>query len=207
MERKESRREQIRQQTRLEILQATAQLIAQKGVANLSMDEVAGIAGLSKGSLYNYFSNRDELIWLVVDAYHQHFLEQAAPLLDNTTIPFHDRFSTLVDLTLHSLETETGLAAVLDYFEEQVGKARFEPRTGAENPYSGMLLYVQQFHQRFEPFFSRAIAQKEVRGNDAMDISVAFVTVIFHLFEFTRLGLLQGDRERHKQFALSLFLP
>lgn len=191
----------------MDILQATAQLIAQKGVANLSMDEVASLAGISKGSLYNYLGNRDELIWLVVDTYHQHFLEQIAPILDNHTIPFRDRFTTLVDLTLHSLEMETGLAAVLDYFEEQVGKARFDARTGQDNPYSNMLQYVQQFHKRFEPFFSHAIANGEVRGNDAMDISVAFVTVIFHLFEFTRLGLLQGDRERHRQFALSLFLP
>ncbi|HSQ41322.1 MAG TPA: helix-turn-helix domain-containing protein, partial [Fibrobacteraceae bacterium] len=57
-ERKETRREQIKQQTREDILQATAQLIARKGISNLSMDEVAALAGLSKGSLYNYFSNR-----------------------------------------------------------------------------------------------------------------------------------------------------
>lgn len=207
LDRKESRKEQLRQQTRLEILQATAQLIAQKGVANLSMDEVASIVGISKGSLYNYLGNRDELIWLVVDTYHQHFLDQVNPILEDQSVPFRERFSALVDLTLHSLEKETGLAAVLDYFEEQIGKARFEARTGVENPYANMLQYVQRFHQRFEPFFSQALTRGEIRGNDGMDISVAFVTVIFHLFEFTRLGLLHGDRERHKQFALSLFLP
>lgn len=206
-DRKESRREQIKQQTRMEILQATAQLIAQKGVANLSMDEVAAIAGISKGSLYNYLGNRDELIWLVVDTYHQHFLEQIEPILENDSIPFHDRFATLVDITLHSLETETGLAAVLDYFEEQTGKARFASQNTVELPQDNMLMYVKQFHQRFEPFFAKALARGEVRGTDAMHISVTFVTVIFHLFEFTRLGVLEGNREQHKAFALSLFLP
>jgi AcrR family transcriptional regulator len=198
IERKEARREQLRQQVRIEILQACAQLIAQKGVVNLSMDEVASLSGLSKGSLYNYFSNRDELIWVVVDTYRQHFLEQADPILNDISRPFPERFSQLVDLTLLSLESEAGLVGVLDYFEEQISKARY-----AESP---MLTYVKQFHASFAPFFAEGIANASVKGKDPMELSVTFVTMAYHLFEYGRLGFLQGGREQHRAGLLSLFL-
>ena len=199
--RKETRREQLRQQIRLDILQATAQLIAQKGVNSLSMDEVAALSGLSKGSLYNYFENRDELIWMVIDTYNQHFFERAAPLLTQDSPSFRERFTALVDLILDTLETQTGLACILDYFEEQTSQARFA--TKADGP---MLKYVRQFHERFEPFFSKAIAHGEVRGSNPMDISVTFVSAIFHLFEFSRIGLLHSKTSEQRQFVLDLFL-
>jgi len=205
-ERRETRREQLRQQTRVEILQAAAHLIAQKGVTSLSMDEVAALSGLSKGSLYNYFSNREELIWLVIDTYHQHFLEQALPLMESAA-SFRERFTSLVDLTLASLDSETGLAVVCDYFEEQVAKARYEVRSASGDNRNIMLNYVQQFHEQFAPFFASALSSGEVRGSDAMSLSVTFTTTLFHLFEFTRLGLVHGNRDQHREFVLSLFLP
>jgi len=199
--RKESRRELVRQQTRVDILQATAQLIAQKGVNSLSMDEVAALSGLSKGSLYNYFENRDELIWLVIDTYYQHFFELAEPLLNQDTPSFHERFTSLVDLILDSLEMQAGLAGVFDYFEAQISQARFAAKTDGPT-----LKYVKQFHQQLEPFFARAVAKREVRGSNAMDISVSFVTIIFHLFEFSRIGLLRTNKSEQRQFVLDLFL-
>jgi len=203
--RKEKRREQIKLQTRMEILQACAQLIVEKGVAGISMDDVAALSGLSKGSLYNYFSNRDELIWLVIDTYLQHFVDQARTELHEDHKPWPHRFAHLLDLSMHLLETQNALPGVLDFFEEQLGKARYAA-LGERNTRAPMLQYVLQFHQQFEHFFSEGIAQGYVRSDNPLCTSFLFVTTVFHSFQYSKLGLLPGDPQQRRDQILKLFL-
>jgi TetR/AcrR family transcriptional regulator, transcriptional repressor for nem operon len=54
--------------TRRRIVQAAAELVAEKGVADVSLDEVCGRSGASKSQLYHYFEDRSDLIRAVVDA-------------------------------------------------------------------------------------------------------------------------------------------
>ncbi len=56
-----SRKEREQLQRRAEILQATLELFSQKGYHNVSMQEIAGRAEFAVGSLYKYFSNKEEL--------------------------------------------------------------------------------------------------------------------------------------------------
>ncbi len=55
------RREREKQIRRESILDAAEEIFFNKGVDNSSMDEVASRAELSKGTLYLYFKNKDEL--------------------------------------------------------------------------------------------------------------------------------------------------
>jgi AcrR family transcriptional regulator len=49
-------------QTRLKLLQATIQLLAEKGVDALSVKEVARIAGVSRAVAYQHFDDREHLL-------------------------------------------------------------------------------------------------------------------------------------------------
>jgi AcrR family transcriptional regulator len=76
-----SRRERRHEQTRQEIKQIAYQQMAQQGTASLSLRGIAAEMGMSAPSLYNYYSNRDDLVTdLIVDSYtHQaETLEQAS---------------------------------------------------------------------------------------------------------------------------------
>src|SRR3984893_170687 len=53
--------------TRERILQAAAELIAEKGVAGMSLDDVRSRTGASRSQLYHYFENRDDLVHAVID--------------------------------------------------------------------------------------------------------------------------------------------
>ena len=57
------RREREREQRRADILDAAEKLFVEKGVANTTMDEVAETAEFSKGTLYLYFKNRDDIFF------------------------------------------------------------------------------------------------------------------------------------------------
>ncbi|MEE2788035.1 MAG: TetR/AcrR family transcriptional regulator [Myxococcota bacterium] len=53
------------------ILTAAAQVLVERGYAKTSTNHVAKVAGVSIGSLYQYFGNKDELILAVVNRHAQ----------------------------------------------------------------------------------------------------------------------------------------
>lgn len=56
-----SRKEREQLQRRAEILQAALELFSQKGYHNVSMQEIARRAEFAVGTLYNFFTNKEEL--------------------------------------------------------------------------------------------------------------------------------------------------
>ena len=56
-----SRKERVHLQHRAEILQAALELFSQKGYHNVSMQEIAKQAEFSVGTIYKFFSNKEEL--------------------------------------------------------------------------------------------------------------------------------------------------
>ncbi|HEY7948981.1 MAG TPA: helix-turn-helix domain-containing protein, partial [Acidimicrobiales bacterium] len=53
--------ERRRQQTRDHLLAAAAQVFAERGFHGTSLDEVAAVAGFSKGAVYSNFKNKEDL--------------------------------------------------------------------------------------------------------------------------------------------------
>jgi len=88
------------QGTRARIVQAAAALVAEKGAAGMSLDDVGGRAHASRSQLYHYFDDRDDLIRAVVDATTDSVLLAQDELLDHLdTWAGVDRwFRTLVAL-------------------------------------------------------------------------------------------------------------
>jgi TetR/AcrR family transcriptional regulator, transcriptional repressor for nem operon len=54
--------------TRERIVRAAAELIAENGAAGVSLDDVKARTGASRGQLYHYFEDRDDLVRAVVAA-------------------------------------------------------------------------------------------------------------------------------------------
>jgi TetR/AcrR family transcriptional regulator, transcriptional repressor for nem operon len=88
------------QTTRARIVQAAAELVAEKGVAAMSLDDVGQRAHASRSQLYHYFDDRDDLIRAVVNATTDSVLLAQDALLDHLdTWAGIDRwFRALVDL-------------------------------------------------------------------------------------------------------------
>jgi TetR/AcrR family transcriptional regulator, transcriptional repressor for nem operon len=66
--------------TRERIVAATGELIASRGVAATSLDEVIERAGVSKGQLYHYFDDRSALLRAVADHNADRVLGAIGPL-------------------------------------------------------------------------------------------------------------------------------
>src|ERR1700736_1046857 len=69
--------------TRERILQAAAELIAEKGAAGMSLDDVRARTGASRSQLYHYFQDRDDLVRAVIDVTTDTVLGNQGELLDH----------------------------------------------------------------------------------------------------------------------------
>ena len=67
--------------TRDRIVQAAAELIVEKGVAGMSLDDVRERTGASRSQLYHYFEDRDDLVRAVIDATAETVLDNQGELL------------------------------------------------------------------------------------------------------------------------------
>src|SRR2546426_9206337 len=65
------------------ILQAAAELIAEKGTAGMSLDDVRASTGASRSQLYHYFEDRDDLVHAVIDVTIDAVLDTQGELLDH----------------------------------------------------------------------------------------------------------------------------
>lgn len=63
---KRSYKERERQRREDDILQAAARLLHERGYANLNMDELADVVGISKPTLYAHFKSKDDLVVQVI---------------------------------------------------------------------------------------------------------------------------------------------
>jgi TetR/AcrR family transcriptional repressor of nem operon len=71
------------QSTRARIVQAAAEVVAEKGAAAMSLDDVGARTHTSRSQLYHYFDDRDDLIRAVIGATTDSVLLAQDELLDH----------------------------------------------------------------------------------------------------------------------------
>src|SRR6266446_7422512 len=69
--------------TRARILQAAAELLAEKGAAGMSLDDVRARTGASRSQLYHYFDDRDDLVHAVINVTVDAVLGRQGELLNH----------------------------------------------------------------------------------------------------------------------------
>ena len=60
-----------------QIIEAGMQAIAQRGCANVTMDDICKTAGLSKGGLAHYYRSKNELFKAVFTAFFEHIFQRS----------------------------------------------------------------------------------------------------------------------------------
>jgi TetR/AcrR family transcriptional regulator, transcriptional repressor for nem operon len=95
--------------TRARIVQAAAELVAERGAAGMSLDEVGARAHASRSQLYHYFNDRDDLVRAVVDATTDAILGAQDELLgDLDSWAGIDRWFTALNKTVREREARGG---------------------------------------------------------------------------------------------------
>ncbi|AZN42868.1 TetR/AcrR family transcriptional regulator [Paenibacillus albus] len=112
------KRELKKEQTRLRIKEAALDLIADNGYEATTVEEIAKQAGVAKGTFFNYFSSKDELI---CDLQAVFAMNEVAKLQDQPG-PLVPRFQLLIFQLVKEFELSKTLTRAL--FQAMFGSQR-----------------------------------------------------------------------------------
>lgn len=103
------------------ILEAAAQIIRRDGLSGLNTNAIARRAGVSIGSLYQYFPNKDALMAALIDQQQRALvsgLERALELANDASLVA--KITALIDAAIYSHTHDGLLATALDHEEARL---------------------------------------------------------------------------------------
>ncbi len=90
--------ERRRLQTREHLLAAAAEVFAARGFHGATLDEVAAVAGFTKGAVYSNFKNKEDLFLALFKANYDREMDAIRGALADSEVPPEDRISEFVAL-------------------------------------------------------------------------------------------------------------
>ena len=99
-----------------EILSAATRAFSRKGYAATKVEDIAREAGVAKGTVYIYFSSRDEILLAAFEAFEEELLASVEVVMETGEPPLQ-RLRSVVCAVLSGVETEPELSrVVLDFW-------------------------------------------------------------------------------------------
>tara|TARA_B100000614_G_scaffold243921_1_gene247560 strand:+ start:87 stop:668 length:582 start_codon:yes stop_codon:yes gene_type:complete len=89
---------------REKIIQAASQLIRERGIDNTTLADIAVAAGISKGTLYYYYSTKGDLIFDIADRHMNNLTDRIFRWLESSgqDLPPRKVFRMVLDTVMHS---------------------------------------------------------------------------------------------------------
>lgn len=142
--------ERRRELTRTALVEAAADVFARRGFDGASLEEIAEVAGFTRGAIYSNFGSKEDLLLAVVDRYNKTLFDafsdrlDAAETLEDKTVSGAALWRDLIrrdpnltalnlEFRLRALRDETFRARLLDLQRQHVGRIADLIRRGAES--------------------------------------------------------------------------
>jgi AcrR family transcriptional regulator len=105
------------------LVEATARILVREGFDKASTNRIAEVAGVSVGSLYQYFPNKEALVAAVIDSHQQKIMQTVrGELADTLSLPLEQAVRRLVAAAVKAHRVDPRLHRVLAEQIPRVGK-------------------------------------------------------------------------------------
>lgn len=91
-----NKREQQRETTHAEIIEAAEQLFAKQGYESTSVQDIADKCSMTKGALYHHFKSKEELLEKICADHYELLLAAALPIVSESSVNWLDRFKKVI---------------------------------------------------------------------------------------------------------------
>ena len=163
-----------------EIILATLELAAEKGLGNVSMSQIAEKVGIQKPSLYNHFKSKDEII----TAMYQFFREKSKNNLSLENINYSDfiKGKTLEKVLIQSVSNYTKINTDDDLFAFY--KVVYSERS--VNPIAAKIIIdeTNKMIAATKELFVALKAQKKLCTDDIDMTAVSFAMTIHSIMDY-----------------------
>lgn len=143
---------------RYEIVKAATPLFAELGYATCEMDRVAGELGVAKGTLYLYFSGKQELFLACVDQ----GMQDLQTALEQVVVPDNDPFRRI----------SQSIWRFLQFFDENPQHIELliqERAIFRDRPQPTFFVYRDARRSRWREFYQKLIDSGRIRNDLAID--------------------------------------
>jgi AcrR family transcriptional regulator len=178
------------------ICEAAMSVIARKGVADATMQEIADEAGIAKGTLYVYFRDRDELLTKTADgAYGRLIAELDAAF--NSDGPLEERLKAIVVRQLQFFDEHRELFRAYIALLQRDGASHLrKPRMTAHASYV----------ERLEHLFAAAVERGEILDVEPRELAALYSDCVRGVIVRRIEDKTKRAKEEQAAFIVSFFL-
>ncbi|MBJ7470103.1 MAG: TetR/AcrR family transcriptional regulator [Solirubrobacteraceae bacterium] len=118
--------QQRSRETVARIVDAAVSVLSDVGYDQASTNRIAAAAGVSPGTLYGYFSDKDDIVFAVIERVVEGFGEAVAPALRGAAaLPERESTWMVLDAVLTAIEAR---APLIETFVDRVPAERYAPQ-------------------------------------------------------------------------------
>lgn len=151
-----------------QILNAALRVFAEKGLNQATMSDVAGAAGLSKGTVYLYFDDKDDLIYSALVTSLEQGFGNLEMILDSDGEVKSQILDWVQEIASQMADSATYLSIGFEFYA--LANRRPEIRERLQK-------YYQQFRQLLAEVIQKGISQGEFQPVEADSIAVALIAL------------------------------
>jgi AcrR family transcriptional regulator len=129
------------------LVEATARILVKEGFDKASTNRIAAVAGVSVGSLYQYFPSKEALVVAVIERHQQEIMQTVqVELAEVLTQPVEKAVRNLVAIAVRAHRVDPKLHRVLAEQIPRVGKLEKLESFNREN-YTGFRTFLEQHRE------------------------------------------------------------
>ncbi len=140
----------LRQQ---EIIDSALEIIAEKGIENFTIKNLAKARGVSEPALYRHFESKENILILIISQYRNSVFDLFDQLIDSE-IPSHKKIESFYIETIHRFSNKPSLSTIL--FSDEL--FRHNKRLSKE-----VNSIIEMMHARIEIILKKAKSKKELK--------------------------------------------
>ncbi len=149
-----------KEEKRRTIALSCRELLLEHGIRNLTVSQIAQTAGIGKGTIYEYFSNKEDIVFEIIASFikeHEKRLKQIAEM----HIPTKEKILSFYFLFFDDDQTKRELRTYREFLA-----------TAMTEPTEKMILFSQECNRKFSAI-SQKIMQDAVKGGELKPEAVA----------------------------------
>lgn len=157
-----------------QILDAFQELLESERIQQISVSEIAKKAGIGKGSVYYYFSSKDEILSALIKRTYANALKTATELVSQTDISIYDRLSAIMTACIESTSVLLKNKSTPDAYS-----------ITSDRSFESAYIH-QQFMKHsiidFKDIYTQIIQQEIDKGNLKLDCAAEIAEIILIVF-------------------------
>ena len=180
------------------ILDAFRDLLVDDDIQHISVSKIAKQAGIGKGSIYYYFSSKDEILDALIKRTYDNALKMAIELVDQTDLSIYNRIARI---------TNTCISVTNEFLKRS--KVRKTIDDSHDRMYDSALIH-QKFMNYvivdFKDIYAKIIQQEIDLGNIHFDSAEALAEILLIVFTVKIDNILSPSTEEETARTLQALI-